>query len=114
MLLTVVIPVYNEAESLRELHSQLTATAAEHGFELQIVMVDDGSTDGSWEVIQELATEDARIEGIRFRRIRIDRPTPGPGDPHRGITRICFDSPCRRSLDSRGEGADFFRLAFRS
>lgn len=68
MLLSVVIPVYNEAESLTELHSQLTDVAAANQYELQIVMVDDGSTDGSWEIIESLADKDPQVEGVRFRR----------------------------------------------
>jgi dolichol-phosphate mannosyltransferase len=68
MLLTVVIPVYNEAESLELLHSQLTTVARENQYRLQIVMVDDGSDDGSWEQIERLAAADEQVEGIRFRR----------------------------------------------
>ena len=68
MLLTVVIPVYNEAESLVELHGQLTDVAQANNYQLQIVMVDDGSTDDSWDVIQSLAKQDPQVEGVRFRR----------------------------------------------
>ncbi|MCA9176790.1 MAG: glycosyltransferase family 2 protein [Planctomycetales bacterium] len=68
MLLTVVIPVYNEAESLSELHAQLTKVASENDYRLQIIMVDDGSSDGSWEQIQRLAEQDPQVEAIRFRR----------------------------------------------
>lgn len=67
-MLTAVIPVYNEHESLRALHEQMDAVAEKQNYELEIVFVDDGSTDGSWEVIEELASEDSRVRGIRFRR----------------------------------------------
>ncbi|MEO1496162.1 MAG: glycosyltransferase family 2 protein [Planctomycetota bacterium] len=65
---SVVIPLLNEAASLPELHRELGDAAAEGGYALQIVFVDDGSTDDSWKVIQELAVQDPSIEAIRFRR----------------------------------------------
>lgn len=67
-MLSLVIPVYNEVESLRELHRELSEVAAEHGYTFDIVFVDDGSKDGSWELIESLASEDPRVRGIRFRR----------------------------------------------
>ncbi len=67
-MLSIVVPVYNEAESLRKLHEELDAVAAEHGYELDIIFVDDGSTDDSWETIESLSEKDDRIRGIRFRR----------------------------------------------
>lgn len=67
-MLSLVIPVYNEVESLRELHRELNEVAAEHGYTFDIVFVDDGSKDGSWELIESLAKEDSRVRGIRFRR----------------------------------------------
>jgi dolichol-phosphate mannosyltransferase len=67
-MISVVIPVYDEAGTLEQLHRELTETAAMHGYELQIVMVDDGSTDGSWHIIEQLAQADERVLGIRFRR----------------------------------------------
>lgn len=67
-MLSVVIPVYNEADSLGELHAELTAVAREQQYDLDVVFVDDGSTDGSWSVIERLAAEDPRVQGIRFRR----------------------------------------------
>jgi glycosyltransferase involved in cell wall biosynthesis len=67
-MLSVVIPVYDEVDSLQSLHGELDEVAAEHGYQLDIIFVDDGSTDGSWDVIAELAKRDARVRGIRFRR----------------------------------------------
>ncbi len=66
--LSTVIPVYNEAESLQILHGQLCEVSQEHGYELDIIFVDDGSTDESWKVIEGLAQQDSRVRGIRFRR----------------------------------------------
>jgi dolichol-phosphate mannosyltransferase len=67
-MLSTVIPVYNEAESLAELHAQLDEVSREHGYELDMVFVDDGSSDGSWREICRLAEQDPRVRGIRFRR----------------------------------------------
>ncbi|MDX1965384.1 MAG: glycosyltransferase family 2 protein [Pirellulales bacterium] len=67
-MLSAVIPVYNEVESLEPLYGELAAVARDQQLELEIVFIDDGSTDGSWRVIEELALRDARVRGIRFRR----------------------------------------------
>ena len=67
-MLSIVIPVFNEAESLEALHRELGEVAAAQGYELEIIFVDDGSRDGSWEVIRRLAAADPRVRGIRFRR----------------------------------------------
>jgi glycosyltransferase involved in cell wall biosynthesis len=67
-MLTAVIPVYNEAASLAELHAELDAVARQPQYDLEIIFVDDGSTDGSWEEIQRLAAADPRVQGLRFRR----------------------------------------------
>ena len=68
MKISAVIPTYNEVDSLQQLHAELTAVAQEHRYELEIFFVDDGSTDGSWELIRRLAAADRRVRGIRFRR----------------------------------------------
>lgn len=68
MFLSVVIPVYNESESLPELHRQLDLVSHNHGYHMEIIFVDDGSSDPSWDIIKNLASRDARIHGIRFRR----------------------------------------------
>src|SRR5262245_29521451 len=67
-MLSAVIPVLNEAESLAALHAELGEVARRHGYNLEIVFVDDGSTDGSWQEIERLAAADERVRGIRFRR----------------------------------------------
>ncbi len=67
-MITAVIPVYNEEESLAQLHAELSEVAQQNDYELEIVFVDDGSSDGSWEEIERLAREDPRVQGIRFRR----------------------------------------------
>src|SRR5438477_9233982 len=67
-MLSAVIPVFNEVESLAALCGELTDVAREQHYDLEIILVDDGSTDGSWERIEDLAAADERIRGIRFRR----------------------------------------------
>ncbi len=68
MMLSVVIPVLNEENSLERLHGELGEVAEAHGYALDVIFVDDGSTDGSWAVIERLAGSDPRVRGIRFRR----------------------------------------------
>jgi len=67
-MISAVIPVLDEADSLVQLHAELDAVARENGYRLDIVFVDDGSTDTSWAVIRQLAERDPRVHGIRFRR----------------------------------------------
>ena len=68
MDISVVIPLYNEAESLPELHSWIARVMEQNRFSYEILMVDDGSTDSSWEVITSLSAKDHNVHGIRFRR----------------------------------------------
>ena len=68
MQISVVIPVCDEAESLKELYGELTEVASRHQYELDLIFVDDGSTDDSWGAISELARGDAQVRGIRFRK----------------------------------------------
>lgn len=67
-LLSIVIPVYNEEESLPQLHREIAEVCKANAIPIEILFVDDGSTDGSWSVIRSLKTQDARVQGIRFRR----------------------------------------------
>jgi dolichol-phosphate mannosyltransferase len=67
-MLSIVIPVCDERESLESLHRELDEVAQANGYQLEIIFVDDGSTDGSWKVICKLADLDSRVRGIRFRR----------------------------------------------
>lgn len=66
--ISVVLPVFNERPSLRQLYNELAGVAKTHDYQMEFIFVDDGSTDGSWEIIRELAREDPRVRGIRFRR----------------------------------------------
>jgi len=66
--LSVVIPLFNEAESLRELSTQLKKALDALGLDYEVLFVDDGSTDNSFKVLRELHEEDQRLKAIRFRR----------------------------------------------
>ncbi len=67
-MLSIVIPVYNEEESLAVLHQEIVAIAPRLGMDLELFFVDDGSRDRSWEVIGELSRHHSNVQGIRFRR----------------------------------------------
>jgi len=67
-MLSVVVPVYNEQESLEALYRELCEVADAQGYDLDLVFVDDGSNDGCWEVIERLSAADQRVRGLRFRR----------------------------------------------
>ena len=66
--LSVVVPLFNEEESLPELVSWIGRVAASQGWSYEIILVDDGSTDGSWKTITSLREEYPAVCGIRFRR----------------------------------------------
>ncbi|MCB9477029.1 MAG: glycosyltransferase family 2 protein [Deltaproteobacteria bacterium] len=68
MDLSIVIPCFNERESLPELFRQLTAVLERTKRSYEILMVDDGSSDGTWDYVAEAHEDDERIRGIRFRR----------------------------------------------
>lgn len=68
MDISVVVPLYNEAESLPELESWIRRVMHENNFSYEVIFVDDGSTDSSWEVIEQLAGANSAVRGIRFRR----------------------------------------------
>src|SRR5690606_27129204 len=68
MDISVVIPLYNEEESLRELCAWIEKVMDVNNFSYEIILIDDGSKDKSWQVVQSLRNENDCIKGIRFRR----------------------------------------------
>lgn len=68
MQISIVIPLLNEEESLAELYQWLIKVLTINRFSYEIIFVDDGSTDGSWRMIMQLAEKDAQVRGIRFLR----------------------------------------------
>lgn len=68
MDISVVVPLYNEEESLPELVAWITRVMDENHFTYEIILVDDGSNDSSWKVIEDLSSRDKYLHGIKFRR----------------------------------------------
>jgi len=68
MDISVVVPLYNEAESLPELEQWIARVMDEHGFSYEILFINDGSTDESWEVIRHLSEKNPAVKGVSFRR----------------------------------------------
>ncbi|MBL7815841.1 MAG: glycosyltransferase family 2 protein [Saprospiraceae bacterium] len=68
MDISLVIPLLNEAESLPELEAWIRRVMAQHGFSYEVLFIDDGSTDSSWQIIEQLAQENPAVRGIKFRR----------------------------------------------
>ncbi|MDE5572789.1 MAG: glycosyltransferase family 2 protein, partial [Muribaculaceae bacterium] len=68
MDISVIVPLYNEEESLPELEQWIRRVMDENGFSYEIIFVNDGSTDGSWDVITRLSKENPAVKGVSFRR----------------------------------------------
>ena len=66
--ISIVVPLYNEVESLPELHSWIERVMDEHGFSYEVIFVDDGSKDGSWVIVEELHEKNPFVKGIKFQR----------------------------------------------
>ena len=87
-LLSIVIPVFNEQQSLEQLHGELLEVSRDQHLPMEIIFVDDGSQDESWAVIAQLAAADPAVRGIRFRRnfgkaAALRRRIPGGAGRHR-------------------------------
>ncbi len=68
MDISVVIPLFNERESLPELCEWIVRVMSDNSYSYELIMVDDGSTDGSWGTVEKLAAENPSVHGVRFRR----------------------------------------------
>tara|TARA_B110000259_G_scaffold157317_1_gene179175 strand:+ start:674 stop:1630 length:957 start_codon:yes stop_codon:yes gene_type:complete len=68
MDISLVIPLLNEEESLQELHDWIAKVMQAHQYRYEIIFIDDGSTDSSWQVIEKLSKENAAVKGIRFQK----------------------------------------------
>jgi glycosyltransferase involved in cell wall biosynthesis len=66
--ISVVVPLYNEVESLPELFAWIKRVMDENKYSYEVVFVDDGSKDGSWKVVQDLSAEHSEVVGIKFQR----------------------------------------------
>lgn len=68
MDISVVVPLYNEEESLPELYLWIEKVMKANGFSFEVIFVNDGSTDNSWQVIEDLSKQSENVKGIKFRR----------------------------------------------
>jgi len=68
MDVSIIIPLYNESESLEELNEWINRSFIDHSFSYEIIYIDDGSNDKSWKVIEEIAKSDKNVKGISFNR----------------------------------------------
>ena len=68
MDISVIIPLYNEAESLPELTQWIERVMKENGYTYEVIFINDGSTDNSWDIIEQLKEKNTNIHGIKFRR----------------------------------------------
>jgi glycosyltransferase involved in cell wall biosynthesis len=66
--ISIVIPLFNEEDSLKELSDWITKVMLDNKFNYEVLFIDDGSTDSSWEIIEQLSKENNNIKGIKFRR----------------------------------------------
>ncbi len=106
-LVSVVVPVYNERENLAELHSRVTKAVSSTGHPFEIVLVDDGSVDGSTEMIRELSESDPRVVGVRLsRNFGHEAAIQAGMHESRGAAVIIMDADLQDSPDAL---ADFIR-----
>jgi dolichol-phosphate mannosyltransferase len=132
--LSICVPVFNEAENLPLLHEAIANVVDPAGIDVELILVDDGSTDGSWQAIQKLVAKDPRVRGIRFRKNCGESAASDAGlraargqyvmtmdadlqnDP-KDITKFLEalakgpDCVCGTRVASRGKGDNFVRVA---
>jgi glycosyltransferase involved in cell wall biosynthesis len=66
--ISVVVPLFNEEESLPELHAWIVRVMNAHSFTYEVIFIDDGSKDASWKIIESLCAQDSSVYGIKFQR----------------------------------------------
>ncbi len=108
MDLSIVIPLYNEEESLPELEAWIRKVAETEAWQYEIVMVDDGSNDASWKVIEQLYAQNPNVRGIKFQRNYGKSAALNTGfEAARGDVVISMDADLQ---DSPDELPELFRL----
>lgn len=106
--ISVVVPLYNEDESLPELQAWIERVMQTNGFSYEIIFVNDGSTDRSWQVIEELQAKSPQVKGIKFRRNYGKSPALYCGfERARGRVVITMDADLQ---DSPDEIPELFRM----
>jgi dolichol-phosphate mannosyltransferase len=132
--LSICVPVYNEAENLPLLHEAIAAVIDPAGIAAELILVDDGSKDGSWQAIEALVAKDPRVRGLRFKAncgetaasdagLRAARGTyvmtmdadlqNDPKDIPKFIQALSqgYDCVCGTRVSNRGKGDKFIRVA---
>ena len=100
MDISVIVPLYNEAESLPELCEWIERGMREHGFSYEVIFVNDGSTDSSWDVIRSLAARNPAVHGVAFRRNYGKSPALNTGfERAQGDVVITMDADLQDSPD---------------
>lgn len=100
MDISVVVPVYNESDSLPELVAWVGRVMDENKFSYEILFIDDGSTDDSWDVIKELQTQNSNVKGVQFRRNYGKSPALFVGfDRAQGYVVVTMDADLQDSPD---------------
>lgn len=108
MDISVIVPLYNEAESLPELEAWIARVMEANGFSYEILFIDDGSTDSSWSVIERLAESNPAVKGVSFRRNYGKSPALNTGFRRaQGDVVITMDADLQ---DSPDEIPDLYRM----
>ena len=111
MDISVVIPLYNEAESLPELAAWIERVMSDHDFSYEVIFVDDGSTDDSWATIRSLQEKNPNLHGISFRRNYGKSPALNTGfSAAKGDVVITMDADLQ---DSPDEIPELYRMIMR-
>ncbi len=98
--ISVIVPLYNEEESLPELEAWIARVMAQNGFSYEVIFIDDGSTDRSWEVIESLCAKNPCVKGVKFRRNYGKSPALNTGFARaRGRVVITMDADLQDSPD---------------
>ena len=106
--ISVIVPLYNEEESLPELFSWIDRVMTTHKFSYEVIFVNDGSTDKSWDVIESLQQKSANVKGIKFRRNYGKSPALFCGfDRAQGDVVITMDADLQ---DSPDEIPDLYKM----
>ena len=119
MDISVIVPLYNEAESLPELTAWIERVMEENKFSYEIWFINDGSTDDSWQVIESLREKNSRVKGVKFRRNYGKSPALYTGFQRaEGDVVITMDADLQDSPDEipelRSKGMTSFRAGRKS
>ena len=103
--ISLVVPVYNERETLEEVYRQAVAALEAIGRPYEIIVVDDGSSDGTWEIVERLHEQDAQLHAVRFKRNFGQHPAM-----HAGLVRARGDIVVTMDGDLQNSPSDLPKL----